>query len=133
MGGGCLDIFSSVYHFSFLSSLPWETARYRLKYCLKGPLNPKQPTTNFLSMLIVVFFTNYKSANLYLLAKIADQQCKVYGFSHALMLPSSIQKNAFSLERSIYKMVTTFGLVLLIYSILECSFLVPLGTVYPQL
>ena len=22
----------------------WETARYRLKYCLKGPLNPKQPT-----------------------------------------------------------------------------------------
>ena len=21
-----------------------ETARYRLKYCLKGPLNPKQPT-----------------------------------------------------------------------------------------
>ena len=22
----------------------WQTARYRLKYCLKGPLNPKQPT-----------------------------------------------------------------------------------------
>ena len=22
----------------------WETARYRLKYCLKEPLNPKQPT-----------------------------------------------------------------------------------------
>ena len=38
-------------HF-FLSSivslffLPlWETARYRLKYCLKGPLNPRQPTS----------------------------------------------------------------------------------------
>ena len=32
---------------SFLSSFSrslWETARYRLKYCLKGPLNPKQPT-----------------------------------------------------------------------------------------
>ena len=30
-----------------LGELPvplWETARYRLKYCLKGPLNPKQPT-----------------------------------------------------------------------------------------
>ena len=26
---------------SFSLSL-WETARYRLKYCLKGPLNPKQ-------------------------------------------------------------------------------------------
>ena len=31
--------------FSSLSPSPWETARYRLKYCLKGPLNPKQPTT----------------------------------------------------------------------------------------
>ena len=28
---------------SLLSPL-WETARYRLKYCLKGPLSPKQPT-----------------------------------------------------------------------------------------
>ena len=27
-----------------LSASLWETARYRLKYCLKGPLNPKQPT-----------------------------------------------------------------------------------------
>ena len=42
-GGDCLDIFSLVYHFSFLSSSLWETARYRLKYCLKGPLSPKQP------------------------------------------------------------------------------------------
>ena len=44
-GGGCLDIFSLVYRFSFLSPSLWETARYRLKYCLKGPLSPKQPTT----------------------------------------------------------------------------------------
>ena len=29
---------------SFLSPSLWETARYRLKYCLKGPLSPKQPT-----------------------------------------------------------------------------------------
>ena len=43
-GGGCLDIFSLIYHFSFLSPSLWETARYRLKYCLKRPLNPKQPT-----------------------------------------------------------------------------------------
>ena len=46
-GGGCLDIFSLLYHFSFLSPSLWETARYRLKYCLKGPLSPKQPTYNF--------------------------------------------------------------------------------------
>ena len=43
-GGGCLDIFSLLYQFYFLSPSLWETARYRLKYCLKGPLNPKQPT-----------------------------------------------------------------------------------------
>ena len=36
-------------HLSILFSYPslWETARYRLKYCLKGPLNPKQPTNCF--------------------------------------------------------------------------------------
>ena len=44
-GGGCLDIFTLLYLFSSLSPSLWETARYRLKYCLKGPLNPKQPTS----------------------------------------------------------------------------------------
>ena len=43
-GGGCLDIFILIYPFSPLSPSLWETARYRPKYCLKGPLNPKQPT-----------------------------------------------------------------------------------------
>ena len=43
-GGGCLDIFSLICHFSTRSPSLWETARYRLKYCLKGPLSPKQPT-----------------------------------------------------------------------------------------
>ena len=51
-GGGCLDIFTLIYPWTFLlssilSSLSpslCEAARYRLKYCLKGPLNPKQPT-----------------------------------------------------------------------------------------
>ena len=42
-GGGCLDIFSLIYQFSFLFPSHWETARYRLKYGLKRPLNPKQP------------------------------------------------------------------------------------------
>ena len=45
-GGGCLDVFTLIYHFSPLSPSLWETARYRLKYCLKGPLNPKQPTNH---------------------------------------------------------------------------------------
>ena len=43
-GWGGLDIYSLVYHFSSLSPSLWETARYRLKYCLKRPLSPKQPT-----------------------------------------------------------------------------------------
>ena len=44
VGGGCLDIFTLTCPFSPLSPCLWETARYRLKYCLKGPLNPQQPT-----------------------------------------------------------------------------------------
>ena len=43
-GGGLFGHFFSLYPFSTLSPSLWETARYRLKYCLKGPLNPKQPT-----------------------------------------------------------------------------------------
>ena len=43
-GGGCMDIFTLIYSFAPLSPSLWERARYRLKYCLKGPLNPKQPT-----------------------------------------------------------------------------------------
>ena len=49
VGGGCLDIFTLIYPFFPLSPSLWETARYRLKYCLKGPLNPKptnQPILN---------------------------------------------------------------------------------------
>ena len=36
--------FTLDYPFYPLSPSLWETTRYRLKYCLKGPLNPKQPT-----------------------------------------------------------------------------------------
>ena len=48
--GGCLDIFTLIYPVSPLSPSLWETVRYRLKYCLKGPLNPKQPTNQNLSI-----------------------------------------------------------------------------------
>ena len=41
-------LLSSIF-FSPLSPSLWETARYRLKYCLKGPLNPKQPTNQLYS------------------------------------------------------------------------------------
>ena len=42
-GESCVDIFTLIYHFSFLSTSLWETARKRMNYCLKGPLSPKQP------------------------------------------------------------------------------------------
>ena len=49
-GGGCFGHFNSHLSFSPLSPSLWETARYSLKYCLKGPLNPKQPTNQPISL-----------------------------------------------------------------------------------
>ena len=43
-GGDGLDIFTLPYPFSPLSPSRWWTARYRLKHCLKGLINLKQPT-----------------------------------------------------------------------------------------
>ena len=43
VGGGGLDIFTLIYPFSSFSPSLGD-GRFRLKYCLKGPLNPKQPT-----------------------------------------------------------------------------------------
>ena len=40
-GGGLFGHFTLICSFSPLSPSLWETARYSLKYCLKGPLNPK--------------------------------------------------------------------------------------------
>ena len=54
-GGGCLDVFTIIYPFSPLSLSLWETARYRLKYCLKGPLNPNQPTIHDAIMSLACF------------------------------------------------------------------------------
>ena len=55
-GGGCLDIFTHIYPFSPLSASLGEAARYRLKYCLKGPLNPKQPTNQTNSVISLTQF-----------------------------------------------------------------------------
>ena len=54
-GGGCLNIFTLIYPFFPLSPSLWDTARYRRKYCLKGPLNPK--STNQPTNQIFAFFT----------------------------------------------------------------------------
>ena len=46
-GGGCLDIFTLLYLFSPLSPSLLETARHRLKYCLKGPLKTNNQPQSF--------------------------------------------------------------------------------------
>ena len=46
--GGCLDNFTLLYLFSPRTPSLWETTRYRQKYYLKGPLNPKQPTNQLM-------------------------------------------------------------------------------------
>ena len=51
-GWGLFGHFSLICHFSFLSPSLWETARYRLKYCLKRPLSPKQPTNQLIAFTI---------------------------------------------------------------------------------
>ena len=52
-GGGCLDISTLIYLFSPLSPSLLETARYRLKYCLK-PKTTNQATDSCQSMHFLI-------------------------------------------------------------------------------
>ena len=70
-GGGCSGIFTLVYHLSFLSPSLWETAQYRLKYCLKGLLSPKQPTNQ-----PTHFLKNYlDTSSLYMVTVTTSRKC----------------------------------------------------------
>ena len=60
-GGGCLDIFLSSIISSLLSPSLWETVRLRLKYCLKEPLNPKQPTNQLAASVSHSWFPSLSS------------------------------------------------------------------------
>ena len=86
-GGGCLDIFSLIYHFSFLSPSLWETTRYRLKYCLKGPLSPKQATNQPTKAYIwnmPIFFCSKKNVRSFCNAKasliFSTKNTSVFGY-----------------------------------------------------
>ena len=50
-GWGLFGHFTLIYPFFPLSPSLWETARYRLKYCLKGPLSSNQPTNQSFEIL----------------------------------------------------------------------------------
>ena len=47
-GGGCLDIF-------FFSSIALSLCRYRLKYCLKGPLSPNNQPISLVETILMLF------------------------------------------------------------------------------
>ena len=64
VGAGCLDIFTLLYPFSPLSP-SWETTRYRLKYCLKGPLNPTQLTNQSFIWNKKIVIINHASSHIY--------------------------------------------------------------------
>ena len=72
-GRGCLASFTLIYPFSPLSPSLWETARYRLKYCLKGPLNPK--TTNQHLVITCAYMLVIASVNEFLaISKVCPKQ-----------------------------------------------------------
>ena len=50
VGWGCLT-----YFLSSIISLFWDTTRYRLKYCLKGPLSLKTNNQVFSSVILCTF------------------------------------------------------------------------------
>ena len=52
--------------FSFSPLSLWETARYTLKYCLKGPLSPKQPTFKVYLYIIKVSAFLQRDPNFFL-------------------------------------------------------------------
>ena len=65
-----------------LSPSFWEMARYRLKYCLKGPLNPKQPNNHLCTRLSKSFFSKayYILAKNYLRVRICSPCCHILHF-----------------------------------------------------
>ena len=118
---GCLDFFSLVYHFFFLTPSLWETARYRLKYCLKGPLSPNQPTKCCVSSLeaphpvILIVHTIYH---------FQDKRKKItlnHSNSAAMGFSSKGLKNEFEIamvnEQSVFKPLKVFCISFLAHTI----------------
>ena len=82
-GWGLFGHFYSIYPFSPLSPSLWETVRYRLKYCLKGPLNPKQPTNQHTDITC----NTEKPPQQYRFATVSN---KVLGAKRVLLYPTVV-------------------------------------------
>ena len=84
-GWGLFGHFSLLYPFSPLSPSLWETVRYRLKYCLKGPLNPKQPTNQHCNYGQYQYPTSHLQRPL-LKGLSSDIICTTIRYRHAITL-----------------------------------------------
>ena len=93
-GGSCLDIFSLVCRFSFLSPSLWETARYKLKYCLKGPLSPNNQPTNYQHQAEHSFSPLYTGRLFHFIwtSPLVIQGCWVYFASILLLMENPVSK-----------------------------------------
>ena len=85
---GRLDIFTLIYPFSPFSPSLREMARYRLKYCLKGPLSPKQPTNH--PVLLYIDKTSRDCKELKLSGYISWEATLLFSFSLASVLGSTL-------------------------------------------
>ena len=74
-GGGCLDIFNFLCPFPPFSPSLWETARYRVKYCLKGPLNPIQQQQHWTFVLSAILSLLCLSLSLWETARYSRKHC----------------------------------------------------------
>ena len=84
-GGGFLDIFTLIYPFSPLFPSLWETVRYRLKYCLKGPLNPKQPANQpTFAKRSALFYDLTWAVNP--LIQVLQKRCKLWILHHPIQI-----------------------------------------------
>ena len=118
--GGCwLDIFLSSITF-FLSPSLWETARYGLIYCLKGPLSPKQPAYTCIVIPVYPFYSNLFPVSEFMFQPIVKRQIKfrlIYPKNRILRYLMKIVSNK--------KSQITFMLVLLwfLYISITCHFI----------
>ena len=60
-GEGCLTIIFSRLSSPLFSPSLWETTLCRLKYCLKGTLNPQQPTKQPTNHLLEQYSLHWKN------------------------------------------------------------------------
>ena len=78
--------------FSPLSPSLWEAARYRLKYCRKGPLNPKTTNQILYDAVHGVWFTILPSIFMYRLSQSQGSWVRYPVWQHTFVSPSAFSR-----------------------------------------